>query len=285
MPLDFRYHIISITSVFMALILGIVIGIAMKPGEIVSKEIENLQSEFKILNSDLERSKNLNKKNDELMTALNNNLMKNTLVNRNVIVIYGTGVADNNTIKNLENSLYNAGANLTAELFLQPRITELDNSVLKTLSPSTENNTLEDVIKNLGSVIGTPLAQYIVDELKKQKALIYNGDVTVRAGTVIYFGTITRDVNHINNITIPLLSSLNNRDLVLAAVSPTTTLIDPTRTYRRYAKITIDNIDTPAGMLALLAALQHREKAYGDYGIGNDTNYFVRDIGKTTAGR
>ena len=70
MPLDFRYHIISITAVFMALILGIAIGVAIKQGDSFNTIIQGLEEKFEVLS----KYETLDKKNNELITVLTKNL-------------------------------------------------------------------------------------------------------------------------------------------------------------------------------------------------------------------
>ena len=274
MPLDFRYHIVSITAVFMALILGIAIGVAIKRSEYLDDQISELKSGFQVL----DQYKELDKKNNQLITELTTNLTKDTLINKNVLIIYGTAIADNDIVKKMRHAVLNAGANITSEIYLQPNIVELDNNSIKMIKIDDNGRATETIMTRLGEALGTYFAYSVVDELKKQKGLTYNGDVTQNVGTVIYFGTITKEVNHLNQVAIPLLKSLSKKNLVLAAVSPTTSELYPNRLYSKHADITVDNIDTPAGILALLTAIKTQE--FGNYGIARDTNYFVPNLGK-----
>jgi len=274
MPLDFRYHIISITAVFMALILGISIGVAIKRSEYLDNQISELKSGFQVL----DEYKELDKKNNQLITELTANLTKDTLINKNVMIIYGTAIADNDITKKMRNAILNAGATITSEIYIQPNIVELDSNSIKMIKIEDDTHATEIIMTRLGESLGTYFAYSVVDELKKKKGLTYSGDATQNVGTVIYFGAITKEVNHINQVAMPLLKSLSQKNLVLAAVSPTTSELYPNRLYSKHADITVDNIDTPAGILALLTAIKTQE--FGNYGIARDTNYFVPNIGK-----
>jgi len=274
MPLDFRYHIISITAVFMALILGISIGVAIKRSEYLDNQISELKSGFQVL----DEYKELDKKNNQLITELTANLTKDTLINKNVMIIYGTAIADNDITKKMQNAILNAGATITSEIYIQPNIVELDSNSIKMIKIEDDTHATEIIMTRLGESLGTYFAYSVVDELKKKKGLTYSGDATQNVGTVIYFGAITKEVNHINQVAMPLLKSLSQKNLVLAAVSPTTSELYPNRLYSKHADITVDNIDTPAGILALLTAIKTQE--FGNYGIARDTNYFVPNIGK-----
>ena len=276
MPLDFRYHIISITAIFMALILGIAIGVAIKRGDYLNEQIYQLKGEFRVL----DQYKELDKKNNQLLDNLTVNMTKDSLINRNFILIYGTSIADNATTEKMRDSLLNAGANISGEIYLLPHIVELNSSNVNSISIDDDTKATEAIMDSLGRNLGTYFADPIVNELKQQKGLTFTGDITKTVGTVIYFGSITKDVNHLQEVAMPLLKSIDNRNVILVAVSPTTSEIYPNRFYSKHADITVDNIDTPAGILALLTALKTNE--FGNYGIGRDTNYFVPNFAKKT---
>lgn len=119
--IDFRYHLVSIVAVFLALAIGIVVGAtALKPKteEVLDNESRIAQHQIgtqrtQIKNLELEVASN-----DALAQAAAPRLLAGLLEGQRVVLITAPG-ADNGTISGITSDLNRAGAKVTGQVQLQ----------------------------------------------------------------------------------------------------------------------------------------------------------------------
>jgi len=120
--IDFRYHLVSIVAVFLALAIGIVIGAsAIKPG--VLNVLDNASSrEQRQISSQQAKIRNLESElasNQAFAQAAAPRLLNGLLANQQVALVTAPG-ADGATVNGVAAALKLAGAEVTTEAELQP---------------------------------------------------------------------------------------------------------------------------------------------------------------------
>ncbi len=120
--IDFRYHLVSIVAVFLALAVGIVIGasalqpevlkVLHKASEVDSQKISSQRSEISEL-------QNQNSADQMFAAAAAPRLLDNLLAGQQVVIVTAPG-ADGSTISGVTSALKQAGAKVTGEAELQP---------------------------------------------------------------------------------------------------------------------------------------------------------------------
>ena len=76
--IDFRYHLVSIVSIFMALAVGIVLGagpLKEDIGNTLTSEVKNLRADKAALRSELDAAEKGTRARDEFTTASNRSLL------------------------------------------------------------------------------------------------------------------------------------------------------------------------------------------------------------------
>ena len=134
---DLRYHVISLISVFLALAIGVLLGIAMSDREIIT---DQLRSEVSGIQERLdEQQQLLGERNEELseqqryLEEMSEVMISDNLQGVNVALIRGPW-ADEETAQELQNALISrAGADLTSFIRL-PEPTPVDDPSV----PATE---------------------------------------------------------------------------------------------------------------------------------------------------
>ncbi|MGF1471913.1 MAG: copper transporter [Rubrobacteraceae bacterium] len=115
---DLRYHVISLISVFLALAIGVLLGIAMSDREIIT---DRLRSEVSGIQAQLDEQRELlGERNSELseqqsfLEEMSENMIADTLDGTNVALIRGPWASEE-AAQDLQNALTSeAGANLTS---------------------------------------------------------------------------------------------------------------------------------------------------------------------------
>jgi hypothetical protein len=120
--IDFRYHLVSIVAVFLALAIGIVVGAtAIQPGALKffdkasSRELREINQAHTKIN-DLENEINAEQTFDQAAEPL---LLTNLLAGQKAVLVTAPG-ADGGTISGVTSALKMAGAKVTGQVALQP---------------------------------------------------------------------------------------------------------------------------------------------------------------------
>jgi hypothetical protein len=134
--IDFRYHLVSIISVFLALAVGIVLGagpLQANLGDQLSDQVAALRTEKQGLNDKLATSEKLVDASDEFATAVQHRVVAGRLTGHRVVVVVMPS-ADGTMVTNLEEVVRQSGAALTgtlsigADWFDAGRATERDQA-------------------------------------------------------------------------------------------------------------------------------------------------------------
>jgi hypothetical protein len=154
--IDFRYHLVSIVSIFMALAVGIVLGAGPLKEDIgnrLTKEVTDLRAEKTQLRTDLDTAKRGTSARDTYSSAVAPAIMKNQLTGKTVALVIAPGT-DGDLIKDTTASLVSAGAKVGSTVIL----TDLWADPLK----RSFRNTLAN---QLASLVGAPPGNSNPDQL------------------------------------------------------------------------------------------------------------------------
>lgn len=114
--IDFRYHIVSIVSIFLALAVGIVLGAGPLQGEIgstLTNEVAGLRKDKAELNDQLDTAKKAGEARDGYLSAVSGRVLGGALRDRSVALVVLPG-ADAAVSESVVESLGTAGARLAS---------------------------------------------------------------------------------------------------------------------------------------------------------------------------
>lgn len=162
---DLRYHVISLISVFLALAIGVLLGIAMSDREIIT---DQLRSEVSGIQERLDEQQELLGERDEELSEqqryleeMSEAMISDSLQGVNVALIRGPW-ADEDTAQELQNSITSeAGANLTSFARL-PEPTPVDDLSGEAVDSETEYaNEAQDVLEFEGDAEAPQVVVFI----------------------------------------------------------------------------------------------------------------------------
>jgi Copper transport outer membrane protein, MctB len=142
--IDFRYHLVSIVAVFLALAIGIVLGSTELQGD----TIDALRSSSNLLRSELSASNNQRDNYKQQLDAdqqflqapgVEQRLLANELTGTRIVLVTEPG-ASSVVISGVEQAAGLAGATVTGQVALQPAFNDLSGATQSSLSGL--NNTL-----------------------------------------------------------------------------------------------------------------------------------------------
>ena len=155
--INFRYHVVSIIAVFLALAIGIVLGAT----ELQGATLDALRASSKNLRNDLNASQNQNAAlqqqvaaDEGVAQADEGRLVDGLLTNQRVVVVAAPG-APSSVVNGITSAVQKAGAMVTGQVTLQPKLLDASENNLQYLSALVQD------LVSAGSTQpnGTPLQQ------------------------------------------------------------------------------------------------------------------------------
>lgn len=269
---DFRYHALSLVAVFMALMLGIVLGVAIGDKGLLSRTASGIrtQLERQVRNerAGRDRLERQLAQRDRLDAALYPLVVQGRLNGQRVGII-ALGNLSDSTIRYVRDALKDTGGRLTLEAVVN-RPPRLDG-----LSP-----------RDTG-VRGKPLSSdplAVTRFARRFGAGLTQGAILVRRTRRTIFGTSSGSFDGLETVVVVrdkppalsapdatvsqafengLTSGLSSKNVSVVGVEATTT--DPSQIawYRTHRLASVDDIDKLAGKVALVFALAGANGAYG----------------------
>jgi hypothetical protein len=134
--IDFRYHLVSIIAVFLALAVGIVVGaeaVSPKVASSISKEAQAAEKRNSVLFAQNNQLKRQIAADGAFGQAASGYLLKDLLTGERVVLVTAPG-ADNATVSGITSALSQAGAVVTGTIGLSPRFFDPDATTEQALT-------------------------------------------------------------------------------------------------------------------------------------------------------
>jgi hypothetical protein len=287
--IGWRYHLISIVAVFLALGLGLLMGTALLNDRLV----ENLRAG----NESLQRQNQELRQELGTLNAFTGQVLpyaaEDRLFGQGVVLVTHEG-ADEGAVADAQSALDLSGADVTTTLTVQPRMTSPSPSEQRILSEfltiptgSTSEEAAAVATEALaerlvtGPQIGVPEGDDLLARLLSEGFIVGGSELDSTSGVggedqaLVFIageaaGTEPTAVEEL----MPLIQQVAQRDVVVAVGEPTTSDTGLLQAVRQDLDavgplVTVDDLELPAGAVALVLgldrAIQTREG--GDYGI------------------
>lgn len=283
MIIDVRYHIASLAAVFLALGLGILVGTAAlgervvvkQQGELIDrleKDVTRMTNERRDLQRELTQSKADLRNADRFGRAVLPFLISDRLYGKQVAVIRLNPTADNRQTDDLLAVLRRAGAEVTTTLtFLEdPAVMDATRRTgvarILGIDPAGESlplETLRGMAREIARGAPTLLTSYLADA----QVVTSGGGSKAPATVAVIVGgaTVEGRVESVRTLDLPLIDALRSVGLTVAVVETTDAKESLVKQYRTKGVLTVDNIDSPPGQVALVLGLATGKN--GNYGV------------------
>jgi Copper transport outer membrane protein, MctB len=297
--IDFRYHLVSIVSVFLALAVGIVLGagpLKEDIGNTLTSEVRNLRSDKAALRSELDSAERGITARDEFTVASNRSLLSGRLADTTVAVVVLPG-ADSGVVKSTTQTLTAAGARIGSTTTVQDAWVDPDKATFRaTLGQQLAGQVGVPVDAADGSVVDAVLARALLakagapatgaaaalEGLRTGELVSYTPDDVTRASlAVVIAGPVTGSDPTQREDRATALASLaaamddGGSGAVLVSPSPSTSadatsVVSTARADGDVSDVlsTVDCAETPMGQASVVFGLleQSAGKA-GQYGL------------------
>ena len=150
--IDFRYHLVSIVAVFLALAIGIVLGSTELQGpafSLLDKTTSKLQSELGQVSSQRDAAQQQATEGELYAQAVEPAVLRDLLTGRRLLIVTEPG-AQSSVVSGITTAAIHAGASVTGEINLQPKFFDASGTAQDSL-----NQTTLDVAQTAGLQLDT----------------------------------------------------------------------------------------------------------------------------------
>ena len=292
--IDFRYHLISLTGVILALALGIIAGSGFIGGPI----LENLESDVEDLRTELSESRqevdDLRQRLDQAETfaRVTDDYLTADVFDREPVVVLDLAGSQRGIVESIREELVEAGARVVSEITFSDRFA-LDSAPTRDELALIVGATTVDpaeLLNEAASTIGERVAaaaadergagdvaervQQLADALERSEFIGVartEGESLVPAGArfVVIGGNADRAPFEGAGFMVTLVSELASRGAPTVLAEPersSWTLVEAVRADVTASSVvsTVDNADSTIGLIAVVLALQ--QSAGGEVG-------------------
>ena len=301
--IDFRYHLVSIVSIFMALAVGIVLGagpLKEDIGNTLTSEVKNLRADKAALRGELDVAEKGTQARDEFTAASNRSLLADRLKGTTVTVVVLPG-ADGNLVKTTQGTLAAAGATVGSTISVQDNWIDPDKAAFRaTLGQQLASQVGVPIDQSGGDVVDAVLARSVLAKAGSTAAGAAAALEGLRTGDLIRY---TPDKVTASSIAVVVAAPVTGSDATLreqratslsrlagaldaagagavliapsvaAGATNATSVVSTARADGDQSKLlsTVDNGELPMGQASLVfAILEQQAGKSGQYGLASD---------------
>jgi hypothetical protein len=139
--IDFRYHLVSIVAVFLALAIGIVLGSTELQGpafSLLDKTTSKLQNELGQVSSQRDAAQQQATEGELYAEAVEPAVLRDLLTGRRLLIVTEPG-AQSSVVSGISTAAVHAGATVTGEINLQPKFFDTSGTAQDSLNQTTLN--------------------------------------------------------------------------------------------------------------------------------------------------
>lgn len=271
---DLRYHVASLAAVFLALVIGILVGVGIsgpvdkgKTG-LLEEEVASLRKQ---LDESSQQSTDVSRERQAARTFINETypaLVRNRLRGKQVAVVF-VGSVDGGNRSAVSRALTEAGA---LQLRLRALKVPIDVRQVQgalTAQPAAAGLVGRSQLESLGRVLGeelvlggeTPLWDSLTDALVEERV----GGGKAPADGVVLVRTVAPQRAGTSRFLLGLYSGLASAGRPAVGVEQTDATTSATKVFSKAGLSTVDDVDTPVGRLALVLLLAGASP--GQYGV------------------
>ncbi|MDQ3627357.1 MAG: copper transporter [Actinomycetota bacterium] len=308
--IDFRYHVVSIVAIFLALATGIALGAGPLGDEIsggLVNEAERDRAEKEELRTDLEQAAAVSEYNDEFSEAVAPTVLDNRLGTHSVMLMTLPG-ADADTVDALGAAVERAGGTVAGEVGISEELLDPANrTTAQSLAtqvlagtegtPSLQDATSYEIV---GFAVGRGLlttvpggsgldakSQEIRSAFEGSGFLSYEGEPSTRGSLLLVVAGSPQDIPEagVDELTSSLVGAMDSVAVGTVVAGPTEAAeaggaVSAVRDNEAADTVsTVDVAQIAAGQVATMLALaQQAIDETGQYGVGDGADDSVPEI-------
>lgn len=302
MGTDTRYLVVTLVAVFVALTIGVLVGVGItnqpsleKLSQQFKKEFEKARKENQAVQADHDRIESAYRDAQKLIKNVLPSLVQGKLKDQRIAVFCTTEHKDVGFLEELETTLKEAGGKIISVTTFKSGFSVMKAGELFAFQNALSLEALasdilpEKVAANAAGKIVTGKASAALGSLKKIGLMEFSGDYTIPAHKVILVGGLESpsnstkkptngprvDVRSSESIDTPVIEALKSLKIPTVGVETSDVPDSYMDVYQRLDLSTVDNVDTYAGQVSLVYALAGKA---GNYGTKNSADRLLPNL-------
>ncbi len=301
--INFRYHVVSLTAVFLALAIGLVVGTAALNGPVadqLNNQVNALTKKNQQYRDQVSQLQTQAGKQEEFASETAALLLQDKLAGRRVLVV--SMQSTSSMVDDMDKMLALAGAKVTGRVEIEDKFTDpntnetlldLANTVPVGLTnvPSNSNGVetasylLASVLLDHSPALSADSQKTVITAFKEANLIVPTGDPTGTAEAVVFLAAqpYTDREGDAKNANVLMVASqfgkLGPEVVAADGAAGTGNVISAVRgdpTLQKQVS-TVDNVATPDGRVAVGLALNERlvQNKVGHYGVAGGASSMV----------
>lgn len=285
--MNLKYLTITVGSIFLALGIGIFIGLVISTGNVVETQtgdiVTQIEEQFAYLRDEnkknreeIERVQETNSHLDYALGAMSSNIINAQLEGRNIAVVNLNDEEDNSFVKNI---LERGGANITS-------ITHINSSFYTDGDKIKDEMNLSETVSEDESIynyLGHEFSQVLLNgqpsnavvQLVERGYISLEGDYSFVPDEILIIGGYENEKHRNGSFTNVLLEAVKNSNKIAVGAETSDVKNSDIPLFKEYGLSTVDNIDQHIGKLSLVITLKGVK---GNYGEKDKDDISVPDI-------
>ena len=267
----FRYHLVTIIAIFLALGVGIAIGSSFVQGPLVEQQTRRLDDLKNQYNNQVLVAQESLKTYSDFVSALTPRLIQGRLAGMHIAIVQTGDYPD--TVRRTREILEQAGATVSSETVIESSFATRASLVLPNLypklhaaNPSLQNDT-GAVWQSLSAALVRGGHESEISALNDARLIRRDGDyVSANEWIVLVGGAADESVSRADSIDIPLIAQIKSNGGNVLEAEPRLATVSYIQALRGSEISTVDHADTDIGRLAVVLAIKAER---GSYGIKN----------------
>jgi len=273
---DLRYHVASLAAVFIALIIGILVGVGIADRGLLDKGTRRLlEDRITVLQNRLDNTSQRTAASDREQRAMQTYiketypvLVHNRLLGKHVAVVF-VGSVDTGALSDVERSLTDAGAQETRMRALKAPIDVRQVDARLAADADGKSYVGKTKLESLGRALGeelvsggdTPLYNALIPALVEKRS----GGSKAPVDGVVVVRTVPPQRGRTSRFLFGLYQGLSSPGLPAVGVEKTDTRPSAVDIFGKSGLSTVDDVDESAGKLGLVLLLAGAPT--GHYGV------------------
>ena len=278
MIINLKYYLVTIVAIFLAIGIGIFIGIMMDGQDLIVDQQQQLVAqlqlkfdEFKQKQDELqERIDYLTlerEKNIKFIDKVYPEIVMNKLKDLDVLIIETN---ENYSYLGLGDSFEKAGMNSVSSLLIKDSflLDDLSHAQQIAMEFNLKGKTIEEIQGQLIELFCNAVLSgntNIISSLKEKAMVDFLDQMKVPVDYIIIAGgSLNEEKNVLNKIDLPMIKYIKSNDIPVVAVEKTGTAYSNIPEYKKSRVSTVDNVDTIMGKVSLMMVLSGQEGNFGE---------------------
>ena len=281
MHINMKYYIVTISAIFIALGIGLLLGFNLNSDGVFSKQqtqmVNQLEDKFKNIKSENQRLEdktlNLTKENENLNTYIEStygSVVDNRLLGKNIGIIQ---TSEDYFFPNVKDFIYKAKGNIAFEVVIKDTIKDFDFNILNTelgITIKDKNELVQYICKMLFENKNVDFVNKLSEKgLIEVKLLNLNFE---KLDNVVIEGGSISEKNNFDLKDKNIISYFKSKNVALVGAERVDSKFSFVQMYKKNKISTIDNIDSILGEISLIMVLQGKE---GHFGVKESSEKFM----------